>query len=291
MKSIDKHDFLEGVYARKNGDRIELVYGHHRLKALELAKSPEFKIEMPFKENMSDVEMIQLMVKENSPKKNAGVRIIDEGVKAARDYLEENRDELREILESDGSEIKRACVSARAIFLLLEGDLTITQIEELLKRWHLYEKGISMDVVHMFPTAASAHNFVKAAEKYKANQEAQEKVAEYLISTERLGHRTMEEAFLRYNQQCLYADNPARAGCAENRLRKATSAMKTVRLELGKFVEGANQKTIFDDAITIRDIHPSAFESCYKAFDMLQELITREVTEIIIDLKDREPSE
>ena len=61
--------------------------------------------------------------------------------------------------------------------------------------------------------------------------------------------------------------------------------------ELHKFVDGANTRTIFDDPITIGDVEHRAIDSCYKAFNILQELITKEVTEKILDLKAREPSE
>jgi len=289
--SIHENQFFEGILARKNGDRIELIYGHHRLEALKLEYSPDHVIEIPIREDVSEAYMVKMMVAENDPAYNADVRTIDEGVKAAKEYLEKNRDELREVLESEGAEVKRARVGWLAIVKFLNGIFNQTQVQDALWRLKLYKKGISKDIVYQFPTVASANNFMKAAELYRANKEAQEKVAEYLVSLKRFGKRTMAEAFSRYYNRGLYASDPTSAGYCENRLKEARSAIKKARGELVNFVAGTSLMTIYDDGITIEEIDSRLIESFYKSFNELAQFINERMTETILELKRRVPEE
>jgi len=289
--SIHKNGFFEGILARKKGDRIDLVYGHHRLAALTIATSPDHVVEIPVREDVSEAEMVQMMVAENDPAYNADVRTIDEGVKAAKEYLEKNRDELRKILESDGTEVKRANIGYQAIVKFLKGTFNQTQVQDALWRLKLYKKGIPMDIVYQFRTVASANNFMKAAELYSANEEAQEKVAEFLISLKKFGKRTMNESFMRYHAGTLYSDNPGSAGYCENRFRDAISSMNRARRELGKLVDSTHLRLIIDDGITIEDITPKVIESFYESFNKLAKFINGRLTETIMELKRRIPEE
>ncbi len=289
--SIHDNGFFEGILARMKGDRIELVHGHHRLEALKLEYSPDHMIEIPVREDVSEADMIKMMVDENDPAYNADVRTIDEGVKAAKEYLEKNRDDLRKILESDGTEVKRANVGYQAIVKFLKRTFNQTQVQDALWRLKLYKKGISRDIVYQFRTVASANNFIKAAELYSANKEAQEKVAEFLFKEKKFGQRTMNESFMRYQAGTLYSDNPGSAGYCENRFRDAITSMNRARRELGKLVDSTHLRLLFDDGVTIEDITPKVIESFYESFNKLAKLINGRLSETIMELKRRVPEE
>jgi hypothetical protein len=289
--SIHENGFFEGILARKKGNRIELIYGHHRLEALKLEYSPDHVMEIPFQEDVSEADMIKMMVDENDPAYNANIQTIDEGVEAARRYLVKNRDLLRMLLESEHAEVKRARVGWLAIEKFLNGTFNKNQVQEALWRLKLYKKGISKDIIYQLPTVASANNFIRAAELYQANKEAQEKVAEFLISSEKFGERTMKEAFMRYHSGTLYSENPTNAGYCENRFKDATKSINKARQELNKLVDGTHLRLITDDGITIEDISPRVIESFYGSFTKLAEFVNDGLMEAILELKARVPEE
>lgn len=289
--SIHENGFFEEILARKKGNKIELIFGHHRLEALKLEYSPDHVIEIPFQEEVSEADMIKRMVAENDPAYNANIQTIDEGVEAAKRYLMKNRDLLRKLLESERAEVKRARVGWLAIEKFLNGTFNKTQVQDALWRLKLYKRGISRDIVYQLPTVASVNKFIRAAELCQANKEVQEKVAEFLISSEKFGERTMKEAFMRYHSGTLYSENPTSAGYCESRFKDATKSINEARQELNKLVDGTHLRLITDDGITIEDISSRVIESFYNSFSKLAEFVNDELMEAVLELKARVPEE
>ena len=85
--SIKKTGFWDNIVARKRKDgKFEVAYGHHRIHALRKIYPAAHEIGLIVRE-LADPTMIQVMASENDEVYSLGPAVINETVKAARDYL------------------------------------------------------------------------------------------------------------------------------------------------------------------------------------------------------------
>ena len=83
--SIKETSFWDNLLARKQGNRYELAYGHHRLIALQELGIEE--IDIPVRD-LDDATMIRIMASENLEEWRHSTKVINETVKAAKEYLD-----------------------------------------------------------------------------------------------------------------------------------------------------------------------------------------------------------
>lgn len=83
-RSIDDHEFWNGLLVRKLGKRYQLVFGHHRLEAAKLAGIEE--IEVPVVD-WSDDEVVRAMCAENATQRSTNFSACANDVAAAMRVL------------------------------------------------------------------------------------------------------------------------------------------------------------------------------------------------------------
>src|SRR5438046_1281580 len=86
--SIERTGFWDNLVARKASENgsVEIAYGHHRRQALLDMYSGTHKVNVILRE-LGDGDMIRVMADENDEVYNMTPAVINETVKAARDYL------------------------------------------------------------------------------------------------------------------------------------------------------------------------------------------------------------
>ena len=82
--SIKETDFWDNILLRRKNGELQIAYGHHRLRALKELKIEE--IDVPVKE-LDDATMIRIMANENMDDWKMIPAVINETVKATRDFL------------------------------------------------------------------------------------------------------------------------------------------------------------------------------------------------------------
>jgi len=173
-QSIEKTGFWDNLVAREVNGKIEIAYGHHRIEALRLAEGfgYDFEFELPIKE-IDNGTMIQIMANENMQEWSHSIGVIDETVKVAKKYLENDETFLSgkkaskfkntkaENGEATGEDIAdflgwgydKVRVSLKRINLIEDGKLDKKAVESLPSITHAKEfaKSISSSNVEFTP--------------------------------------------------------------------------------------------------------------------------------------------
>lgn len=102
--SINDTGFWDNILAREYNGQIQIAYGHHRLNALQelYCEDIDFEVDIPVKD-LSDAMMIKIMARENMEEWKTDPAIIDETVKLAKRFLENNPEELKKVRDVDGN--------------------------------------------------------------------------------------------------------------------------------------------------------------------------------------------
>jgi hypothetical protein len=101
--SIGDTGFWDNILARDHNGQIQIAYGHHRLTALReiYGEDSDFEVDIPVKD-ISDADMIKIMAKENMDEWKTDPAILDETVKAAKRFIKDNPEVLKELRDKYG---------------------------------------------------------------------------------------------------------------------------------------------------------------------------------------------
>lgn len=291
-ESIIDTGYWDQLVVRKNGDGFELVYGHHRLQALKNLIGEDTEIEVMVKDYGNE-DMIRIMANENNAAYNATPATVDEAVKGTRDFLRDHPEEARQILSSEGSEVKRVRIGAPMISRFLGGNFNLTKIQESLARLKAIEEGVvSPEALYQFPTASSANNFVNAAKMHHVNKKVQEEIAKRLVTLGTIGRRTISEA-MEINtriENWENSNNGLSASYCDRCLRESIRLMDDVIKKLNRFQMQFGLITIFDGKTTIDDVHSRTIQSFMRSADKLNACINETLDFISRELIENETS-
>ena len=284
--SIKDTGYWDKLIVRQNGDGIELVYGHHRLQALKNINGEDLEIEVSVKD-YSDDDMIKIMANENDAAYNATPANVDESVKAVRDYLESNPEARRKVLSSGDSKDKRARLGAPMISKYLGGNFNQTKVQDSLARLNAIENGIvSAEAIYMFPSSASANNFLKTVSEYKLDENTQLRAANMLKDGNTFGAATIHSVAVnrtspreirvwdRKDIDYTFPEYP------DYKLKRATSYIKKVVKELRGIPDCFRIDLLFSPNVTRYDISEETKEEYNKAVDDLAKWV-KKVSEAI----------
>ena len=85
-RSINDVGLWEGVIGRKNGNRVEIAFGHHRVEAARQALGDKASIPLIIRK-LDDKEMLQFLGRENMEDYNADFLTMLETWEAGQKYL------------------------------------------------------------------------------------------------------------------------------------------------------------------------------------------------------------
>jgi hypothetical protein len=184
--SIKQTGFWDNIVAREKDGQIQIAYGHHRLTALREALPWDTEVDIPVKD-LSDSTMIQIMANENMQEYSTSPATIDETVKVAKKFLEENPNELKKY-----GEYQKGSVGANYVSRFL--NWPESRIHYSLQRLNLIESGtVSKAAINQLPTDNAARSFTKAATKWNLSTEEQEEVANEIVESGNMGYEQIEK--------------------------------------------------------------------------------------------------
>jgi hypothetical protein len=184
--SIKQTGFWDNIVARQKDGKIQIAYGHHRLTALREALPWDTEVDIPIKD-LPDSTMIQIMANENMQEYSTSPATIDETVKVAKKFLEENPDVILDTSRKSGYS-KEALKIAE---FLGWGE---QQVYHSLQRLNLIESGtVSKTAINELPTDKAARSFAKAVTKWKLPVEEQERVVEQIKESKNFGYDQIEK--------------------------------------------------------------------------------------------------
>jgi len=182
--SIGRTGFWDNCVARKidaNGT-VELAHGHHRRQALLEMYPPDHTVNVIIRE-FSDADMIRCMADENDENYNMTPAVINETVKAARDFLrsaegKKEHDTLSARVppgkRKDGDGPVVAAFLGWRVDRVEEALAEIAEIEKAPEE----ERKAKKEIIEKMPSQTAAQEFRRQAKKVKAPLAAQRRVAE-----------------------------------------------------------------------------------------------------------------
>jgi len=154
--------------ARQVNGKIQIAYGHHRLKALQEIYTPDYQIEVPVKD-LSDELMLKIMANENMEEWQSSVAVIDETVRATRKFL------------LPGTKITGATAKEVSVFL----GWPEQRVSASFNRINAIEsKQVDKQAVESLPTAKGATAFTSATKGKNLTVAAQRRVAKRIVESE-----------------------------------------------------------------------------------------------------------
>lgn len=185
VASIGQTGFWDNILARKEDGQIQIAYGHHRLAALKQAMKPSDTVDIPVK-SLDDATMLKIMANENMDEWKTSPGVIDETVRATRDFLKKHPEELRKLLSCATEQDKRARLGTPAIAEFLGWDKF--RVRYALERLGLIDEGIvEPEAIRNLPTERAARDFVKAVKQFKTKPTSaqQKRAAETIVAMEK----------------------------------------------------------------------------------------------------------
>lgn len=279
IESIKKTGVWENVIGRRKGKKVEIAYGHHRLEATLRLFERDDTIPIIIKD-LSDDDMLDMMIRENTEEYNCPIAAIDDSVKATRDRLKTHPAEARKPLTSEGSEVKRARVGAPMI--AKRTGFPVGTVERSLERLGWIERGeVDREALYKMPSAGAADRFAKVVMEQKLSLENQRAVAKRLVKDRRFGEESIWQTIIEF-VPTLKKTDPRNAAYYDTQLRKATRQINDVILTLSSF-DKLNQVTLVRVA-TVEDISQASKENYNQAIHRLSERV-KEVGKVF----EREP--
>lgn len=192
-KSISQTGFWDNILARKNNGKVEIAYGHHRLKVLQELFKPDDKVDIPVKD-LDDATMIRIMANENDESWETNPKIIDETVRVTKGFLLS----LGKIKTDKISRNYKMSPLAYQISDFLGGNWTEKRVYYSLERLNLIENGmLDKKAVEKLPFDTAARRFARIVKKVKnVTPEQQKRVVEKIIETQDFGEESIELAVL-----------------------------------------------------------------------------------------------
>jgi len=154
-KSIRETGFWDNILARKNkSGKYEIAYGHHRIKAVRKAMGVDAVVDIPVKK-LDDVTMIRIMANENDQDYDTSPGVINETVKAVKEFLEK-------MGKNDDAQAT-ITVSGRDIAEFLGGNWNKTKVHIALKALQmLKEEKLDQEAFDMLPDQKSVRTLTTA---------------------------------------------------------------------------------------------------------------------------------
>ena len=173
--SIQRTGFWDNMVARRRSDgKFEIGYGHHRRVALLEMYPGTHKVGV-IPRKLDDGTMIKVMADENDEIYNLSPAVINETVKAARDYLRAHPKEAARtggrVQHGTGSKIEAPRI---ANFL----DWDRHRVEEALAELSDIKAGaVEKEALEQIPSQKAAQSFRQQVKKHKATPKVQRQVA------------------------------------------------------------------------------------------------------------------
>jgi len=215
-KSINQTGFWDNILARKKDGKIEIAYGHHRLKVLQELFKPDDEVDIPVKD-LDDAMMIRIMANENDESWETSPKVIDETVRVAYEYLEKffcleekihknagrptqifKKLPIPEHIDKDPENGFRKSIIAKQISNWLGGNWNEEKVYYALERLNLIEEGVlDKKAIEKLPFDTVARRFARAVKKVKnISPEQQRRAVEKIIETQDFGEESIELAVL-----------------------------------------------------------------------------------------------
>jgi ParB-like chromosome segregation protein Spo0J len=184
--SIKQTGFWDNIVARNKDGKVQIAYGHHRLTALREALPWDTEVDIPIRD-ISDSTMIQIMANENMQEYATSPATIDETVKVAKKFLEDNPEELKKYQ-------KYSLQNPTAIGIATFLNWVDRRVSASLDRLNLIESGtVSKAAINQLPTDNAARSFTKAAAKWELPIEDQERVVHQIKQSGNFGYEQIEK--------------------------------------------------------------------------------------------------
>lgn len=187
--SIEKTGFWDNILARSINGENQIAYGHHRLHVLNLLYEPTHEVDIPVKV-ISDANMVKIMADENVSNWGCSVAVTDETIKVAKQFLEDNPEELKR-LNSNDTRVGKSTISK-----FLGRGWSEYKISSSLNRQDLYGEKIDKKAVELMPSTNAANTFVKAALDTKIDFEDQLEAAELINRSKKMDYASMHSKML-----------------------------------------------------------------------------------------------
>ncbi len=160
---------------------VEIAYGHHRLTTLKEVLPLDTWVDIPVKD-LSDAVMIQIMANENMQEYSTRPATIDETVKVAKRFLEENPEEALKFTIENIRQPKGITGTTISKFL----NWSEKRVYGSLERLNLIESGtIAKEAIDSMQTETMARSFVQAVTKKVENPETKKHEYKPQISLEK----------------------------------------------------------------------------------------------------------
>jgi len=185
--SINQTGFWDNILARKNNDKIQIAYGHHRFIVLQRNFKPDHIIDIPVR-NLDDATMIKIMANENMQNWTVTPAIIDETIKTTREFLFKNPEIVRELDTSTHKEKrgfdKSKPIGAVIITKFLGENWKMDWVSSSLLRLRMVEEDeLDKKAIDSMPSPGAARDFVEAVKWSKPSKETQKKVAKKIVDS------------------------------------------------------------------------------------------------------------
>lgn len=196
MKSMRETGFWNNLLARKNDKgEYEIAYGHHRIKAVMKEFGRDYVINIHV-QKISDANMIRIMANENDQQYNTSPTVINETVKVAKKFLENNP----EFRGETGGQPWTA--TSRGIAEFLGGNWHKTKVSDALASIEMLDRGqLDLQAFKSIKTQGGVTKMKKAiedAEKVsgrKVNPLQQRTIAEDFTKQKISQHKMRDKIF------------------------------------------------------------------------------------------------
>ena len=193
--SIKRTGFWDNLVAREHKGEIQIAYGHHRLEALRREYGLEHEVEMIMRD-IDDAQMLKIMAAENEAMDVMSPMVINETIRAAKDFLESHPEEMKKLGHS---------VVTRKDEKVRIGDYVakflawpIRRVEESLAALRSFEKGeLRKEEYESIPFQSSADEFRKAVIKHRLPEEVRKRIVKGLVE-QKMGGRWVEQEVMKY---------------------------------------------------------------------------------------------
>jgi hypothetical protein len=169
--------------------KFQIAYGHHRLAAIREVFKPTDEVDIPVKE-LDDATMIKIMANENMEAWTALPRVIDETVRATKQFLEAHPEEKR--LCPHGRTDQPIGKQVIAEFLNWNESRVSYSLERLKM---ITDDKIDQEAIDNLPTERAARNFISSVKEFGIPKEKQKAVVERYKETGS-GERAMKNAVI-----------------------------------------------------------------------------------------------
>jgi len=208
--SIKEKTFWDNLLARKQGNKYQLAYGHHRWQALKELGIKE--IDIPIRQ-IDDATMVQIMAEENL-NWDTSPAVMTQTILTAKEFLDaelakyetwDNAGEntsVKSLFTSNRQfqEVKnsKSGVGRDILVKFLGGNWTKYKVRTALNI--IKDKELDQEAVRTIPTMEQATKFREAVKKHKIPKPTQKKIAKKIVQ-EGVGRRDIPDLVAEHSTQ------------------------------------------------------------------------------------------